>query len=159
VNIAKNRIESSLSECEKHLNRLRKISAKLSPFFPLSAESLENLSDETVTGLDQFLFRFMKLQDAMGTKLFPVLAGIISGSDDPRPFIDTLNILEKHHIIRSSEEWQNLRVARNTVAHEYPDSADQTVEALNLLLSDWTVLERMFVELKDYYWKNLSSRI
>lgn len=95
----------------------------------------------------------------MGTKLFPVIAGLVSGSDDPRPFFDTLNILEKNMIIQSAEKWQELRIIRNTIAHEYPDTADQTAAALNILVSDWVLLEQMFLSLKNYYQSKLSPRI
>ena len=56
----------------------------------VEAALLEGLADETVSYLDQFIYRFTKLQDAMGTRLFPALACMITGSDEPRPFLDIL---------------------------------------------------------------------
>ena len=131
------------------------MTARLQGIFPVTAASLSSLPDETITHLDQFLYRFMKLQDTVGMKLFPVVAGLVSGDDSPRPFIDTLNILEKIGVIPSAEQWQELRNIRNTVAHEYPDSADQTAEALTLLFSEWVNLEQMYLSVKRYYFERL----
>jgi len=44
---------------------------------------------------------------------------------------------------------------RNTIAHEYPDSVDQTVDALNSLFKEWKVLESMYYGVKDYYVKRV----
>jgi hypothetical protein len=155
----KNSIEAALKECELHLKRLHNVQINLSKVFPLTVQSYEHLDEAIITFLDQFLFRFMKLQDALGTKLFPVFANLITGIDDPRPFIDTLNILEKSRIISSSEEWQELRVIRNTIAYDYPDTADQTVAALNQLMHRWMILDSMFISIKDYYFSKLSGSI
>ena len=149
------KIESAIAECDTHLKRLHFVTGRLKSIFPVTAASLSSLPDETITELDQFLYRFMKLQDTVGMKLFPVVAGLISGDDSPRPFIDTLNILEKTGVIPSAEKWQDLRNIRNTVAHEYPDGADQTAEAVTMLFSEWTNLEQMYLSVKRYYFEKL----
>ena len=37
---------------------------------PFTAESIDLLTDEQVQDIDQFIFRYTKLQDTMGTRLF-----------------------------------------------------------------------------------------
>ena len=150
------KIESSMKECDSHLQKITKASAGLKPVFPLTELVLKNLNDETVTLLDQFLYRFIKLQDAMGTRFIPVIAGLIIDNNDPRPFIDHLNILEKNGAIESAEKWQELRNLRNRLAHEYPENTGQTVDALNLLMVEWTNLQEMYLSIKDYFNKRLS---
>lgn len=151
------KIKTSISECDSHLQKISRAFTGLNILFPLTELTMTNLADETVTLLDQFLYRFIKLQDAMGTRFIPVIAGLIYGNNDPRPFIDNLNILEKNGAIDSAEKWQELRNLRNRLAHEYPDNIGQTVEALNLLMEEWTCLRDMYLSMKDYFEQRLSD--
>ena len=149
------KIEAALQEGDAHLQRLDSGTGKLAGVFPLTPETLASLADENVSLLDQFIYRFTKLQDAMGTRLFPALTSMITGSDDPRPFVDILNQLEKAGLISSVETWQTLRVLRNNLAHDYPDSKEQCVATLNMLFLQWRELEAMFISAKTYYQKKL----
>ena len=85
------KVEAALLEGDAHLRRLVGATGKLTPTFPLSPGTMASLADETIALLDQFIYRFTKLQDSMGTRLFPSMVSMITGSDDARPFIDTLN--------------------------------------------------------------------
>jgi hypothetical protein len=149
------KIESALLEGASHLQRLDSGTVKLAGIFPLTPETLASLADDNVSLLDQFIYRFNKLQDAMGTRLFPAFVSMITGSDEPRPFIDTLNQLEKVGVIASIETWQTLRVLRNNLAHDYPDSKEQCVATLNMLFSRWRQLEVMYNCAKTYYQEKL----
>ena len=73
TDILRLKVESALLEGEAHRLRLVSSTGKLMPFLPLTSVLLEDLADETVSYLDQFIYRFTKLQDTMGTKLFPAL--------------------------------------------------------------------------------------
>jgi len=145
------KVESALREGAAHLLRLVAGTQQLAPVFPLAPGALACLADETVALLDQFIYRFAKLQDAMGTRLFPALVAMITGSDEPRPFLDILNQLEKNGIVVSAETWQRLRALRNNVAHEYPDSNEQCTATLNMLFSEWHQLQNMFLAARAYY--------
>jgi len=57
-------LASVIDECRKHQSRLDYASRKLIPKVPFTAN--ENLSDEFVASLDQYIFRFSKLQDGIG---------------------------------------------------------------------------------------------
>ena len=155
TDILRLKVESALLEGEAHRLRLVSGTGKLMPFLPLASGSLEGLADETVSYPDQFIYRFTKLQDAMGTRLFPALVCMITGSDAPRPFLDILNQLEKVGIISSSETWQTLRALRHNLAHEYPDSSEQCVATLNMLFVEWHKLEAMFLAARVYYEEKL----
>jgi hypothetical protein len=63
-------LDSALSECEKHVSRLNYSHSKISHLLPLSADKVLNLSDEETTLIDQYVYRFSKLQDSIGNKLF-----------------------------------------------------------------------------------------
>jgi hypothetical protein len=53
------------------------------------------LSDDEVEHVDQFLFRFAKLQDAIGQKLFKTILLFLREDIEEKPFIDILNLKEK----------------------------------------------------------------
>jgi len=44
--------------------------SKISNLFPLNLVQYESISQEELSYFDQFIFRFTKLQDCMGNKLF-----------------------------------------------------------------------------------------
>ncbi|UTC68235.1 MULTISPECIES: hypothetical protein [unclassified Treponema] len=128
---------SAKEECEKHEARILKALGCLEPFFPLTENSINSFDDERVAVLDQFLYRFSKLQDCIGLRLIPALYEVLENDDRIIPFIDVLNRLEKLGLLSSVNDWQFFRVIRNNLAHEYPEREEDVVEALNLLFSSW----------------------
>jgi hypothetical protein len=55
----------------RHSLRVLYARGKMKDIFPLTTLSeYQNLSDEEIEHIDQFVYRFQKLQDDMGTKLF-----------------------------------------------------------------------------------------
>lgn len=144
------KLKSVLSECESHILRLESASRKLESYFPLNEDAFKCLNEDLVTLIDQLIYRFTKLQDTIGQRLFPVLYSILENDNSPRPFIDTLNYLEKLEIIKSAEDWQLLRNLRNNLAHDYPESIKQTVDTLNILYTYWHYLEDMYKSSKKY---------
>ena len=53
------------------------------------------MSDETVQDWDQFVLRYTKLQDAIGSRLFPAVLTLLQEPYEDKPMIDKLNRLEK----------------------------------------------------------------
>ena len=84
-------IESSLKECQAHSARLQRGEAILAPCFPLTLEHLRSLKEEQVTQLDQFIYRFTKLQDSLARRLLPALYTLLESDTEPRPFLDILS--------------------------------------------------------------------
>jgi hypothetical protein len=52
---------------------------KVEKHFPLDSEKYLNLQPEELSFLDQLIFRFAKLQDTMGGRLFPVILENLGG--------------------------------------------------------------------------------
>lgn len=131
VTLAK--LRSALAECERHLARLRYAASAAARLFPLDATRLAALGDPDITLLDQMLFRFGKLQDAMGVRLFPAL--LEAGQDWRREdtFLDRLNRLEQLGAIADADAWVRLRELRNNAMHEYPDQPGVNAANLNRL--------------------------
>ncbi len=88
------------------------------------------LTDLRVGFIDQFLFRFAKLQDSMGEKLFGAMLFLLGEDFSKKPFIDMLNRLEKIELL-DKQKWMDLRTTRNNVAHEYSFNVAELTDSLN----------------------------
>lgn len=72
---------------------------------------------------DQLLFRFTKLQDALGERLLPATLHQLAEPFEDWPMRDRLNRLEKLGFL-NVDDWLRWRDLRNRLAHEYPDQAE-----------------------------------
>ena len=79
---------------------------------------------------DQLVFRFSKLQDSMGTRLFRQILEFLEEDVSGLPFIDILTKM-KLNLIDNANEWISLRQINN-VSHEYPFIMEAQIEELNL---------------------------
>ena len=66
-------------------------------------------------------------------------------------FLDILNKLEKLNVLSSTADWQFFRNLRNNLAHDYPESIQQTVDTLNILFKEWPKMELIYSNAKKYY--------
>jgi hypothetical protein len=113
-------IENNLQICELHSQRIEWALKQCSAFFPLDNKTYLSLIPEQIAYIDQFVFRFAKLQDSIGNKLFKLILKALDEETDNLSFRDILNRLEKLNLIQSRDSWIILREARNELAHEYP---------------------------------------
>ena len=148
--IAKQKVIKVIAECELHQKRIEYALIKLKQFMPLTVDSYKTLNDEQIESLDQFLFRFSKLQDAIDQRLFSGVLEILEEPVKDTSFLDRLNRLEQLRIIDSKEQWLNLRNMRNNLAHEYEDDPKGMSEALNLIYEFHGVLVNIFLQVKKY---------
>ena len=113
----------------------------------LSAYLLENeiFSDiSKVKTIDGFIYRFAKIQDMMGEKLFPVYLESLEEYKSSMSFIDVLHKLEKLEIIKSTDEWKYFRKLRNLLTHEYPDNEDEILEGIKEALEVYRKMKNIF---------------
>jgi len=68
--IIRERLEKIVYECDKHLERMSSAARKMANTMPLDEEKYIALSEDEIQNIDQFLFRFAKLQDGMGQQTF-----------------------------------------------------------------------------------------
>jgi hypothetical protein len=120
-----------VNECYKHKQRMMSAIENLQQILPLNGERYQRLTEDEVTHIDQYLFRFAKLQDTMGQRLFRLIMSMLGEDVESMPFIDVLNRLEKMGRIPSVEEWRRLGEIRNQVSHEYDDRPEYMAAALN----------------------------
>ena len=78
---------------------------------------------------DQILFRFMKLQDALGERLIPATLSELREPFEEWPMRDRLDRLERLGYL-DVELWLRWREVRNRLAHEYPDAQEMRHAAL-----------------------------
>ena len=142
-------LQSSISENDSHLMKITRARSLLKEVFPLTSEAFLTLVDEKIELLDQFIFRFTKMQDSLGSRLIPSLYGLLEGQGKATPFLDILNKMEKMGFLTSVEVWQLFRNLRNNLAHDYPESLGQTVNTLNVLYEDFSKFQDLYEKLRQ----------
>ncbi len=147
----KDKIESAIKENEAHLSKLARSKRLLGQFFPLTSSSLARLEEEQIEHIDQFVYRFTKLLDSMGLRLLPAMYSYLESNPRPRPFLDILDRLEQLEIIDDVSKWQFFRNLRNNLAHDYPESTEQTAETLNILYQEIDSLVSMYKKVRDFW--------
>ncbi|MDX8378180.1 MAG: hypothetical protein R8L53_09185 [Mariprofundales bacterium] len=155
-NIIEQKLKRIFRECNTHQARMMSAYQKIQHTVPLNTVSYLQLNEEDVAHIDQFLFRYAKLQDAMGQRLFKAMLMLLQEDVEHVPFLDILNKMEKLNLIASAETWQELREIRNAIAHEYDDSPELMVQVLNAIFSSHEVLIGIYDDLKKAYHKRQS---
>jgi hypothetical protein len=135
-NIPALRLRDAWRECERNVHHLCHALTLLNSILPVTGDRLEQLTDAQTQSLDQFILRFTKLQDAIGSCLFPAILQYLQEPYEDRPMLDKLNRLEKLGYIQSAEAWQYLRNTRNKFAHEYPDDQEKNAALINIACAD-----------------------
>ncbi len=138
-----------LYECDRHAEMIDHAFKKIKPYLPLHTRAYQDFSGDQIGYIDQFLFRFSKLQDTMGEKLFPTMLYLLGEDFDNKPFIDLLNRLEKLELL-SKYRWLELRKIRNEVAHEYCFEIDELVDSLNDIFSEKEALLKIYATIRHY---------
>lgn len=121
-----------LHECNQHKKRLLSAKRRLKEIMPLDVATYNELDEMTISIIDQMIFRFSKLQDSMGEKIFPSLLELVGEKVKQMTFIDRLNRLEELGLV-DKEQWMSLRRERNEIAHEYSFNQDEVVDGINLI--------------------------
>jgi hypothetical protein len=141
-------------EAQKHIDKINLAKEKLKKHYPFTIDTLEELNDIENDKLDILAFRFAKLQDLLGEKMFRNILNLM-GYNTQRPFIEIFGELEREGLIEI-KKWIALREARNSISHEYPYQEEKIIEAINFIIknSDYLIeithkLQRLFDEIKS----------
>ncbi len=144
------KLRETLVAAQLHHQRMMFAGNELSQFFPMSIEKYEELTPEQISFTDQLIYRFSKLQDLMGRKLFVLIIQGLGEDSESMPFIDVLNRLEKLKILTDTDQWLELRETRNLVTHEYPYHLDEFVDGLNALYNQSLKLSEIWLGIKTF---------
>ncbi|MEA1918867.1 MAG: nucleotidyltransferase domain-containing protein [Campylobacterota bacterium] len=149
LNLDKIKLQKYFNECDKHLQRIEEAYGDIDSILPLSVEKYKELSKDEVQDIDQYLYRFSKLQDTLGQKIFKAIVNIYEPTTEAIPFLDMLNLLEKLSFLESHKEWLNLRDKRNKIAHQYDDEPYEMTEAINDILNQKDILKSIYLRIKE----------
>ncbi len=146
---AKERLERYFTEAKHHIDKIEGARMVLRNAMPLSLDTFAKLNEKEQDKLDILLFRFAKLQDLLGSKIFRTLLSY-SGFDTDVAFVEILAELERAGLIEV-DRWLALRDARNAIAHEYPDETERIVQELNFIYEEVEYLIALTKRLQEYY--------
>lgn len=146
----KSTLLQTLEICDLHQKRMKFAIEQLRDIFPLDEKSYNELTEHDISIIDQMIYRFSKLQDTMGSRLFIQTLGILEEDYSDKPFIDILIRLEKLGLIQDYQEWIKMREIRNQLAHEYPSEVKEIIDSLNLLFSSTEKISKIYADLKSY---------
>jgi hypothetical protein len=88
----------------------------------MDLDSFTHLSKQDGRLLDQFAYRYTRLQDDMGAKLMPAVLKALGEDVAPMSALDRFFRLEQLGWLPSADDWQSLRQIRNQFTHDYPDN-------------------------------------
>lgn len=144
------RVSKLIFECEQHKSRIEYASGQMHAYMPLSIESFRKLSNAEIQQIDQYTFRFSKLQDTMGEGLFSAVLSALEESYKNRPFIDILNRLEQLELLQDKNTWLELRKIRNELAHDYESDLASLVESINSVFAHKETLLKAYQKISDF---------
>jgi len=140
----KKRLEIYLKEADLHLDRIKYAKSKVN--FPIEIDDLEE--EEIKDKLDVIAFRFSKLQDLLGSKIFRIYLESINFVTANKSFLELLKELDKQGII-DIDKWAEFRNVRNIIAHDYPYDFDEKIEAVNFIVKNLDELEKILKNIKE----------
>lgn len=144
------KLQEAILLCSIHYERMSFAWKKINSHFPFDSTEYLSLEPEELSFIDQLIFRFSKLQDSMGGKLFPAILEALGEEIKEQPFIDRLARLEELTIIPSADEWMVLRETRNIVTHEYPFITEEIIDGLNLLGKHYQLIHQIWQKVQNY---------
>ncbi|MEL6721781.1 MAG: hypothetical protein AAF669_08830 [Pseudomonadota bacterium] len=99
--------------------------------------------------VNSFLFNFSKLQDRIGAGLLKNVLYELKEIDTLAiPMLDVLCLLEKLEIIDDATVWDELREARNVIAHDYPMEVSERIATIHLIRDSYPTLKTIYYQLR-----------
>lgn len=122
-------LRQNLEVCLIHRDTLREALDDLEQR-ALGTSDLEALTKADRRLLDQFAYRYTRLQDDLGARLMPAVLRALQEDIGPLSMRDRLDRLEQLGWLASAEDWNELRRIRNEFAHDYPAVAAERLQRL-----------------------------
>lgn len=144
------KLELHLEESNIHISRLLDVLNILEMIYPLNEQKLENISLENRDKLDVLAFRFSKLQDLLGTKIFREYLMVLQYPVEDKNFLELLKELEKEKIV-DIDKWSEFRGVRNSISHDYPFEEDEKLDAINYLIKNVKYLINITENIKENF--------
>lgn len=140
-------ISETFQTLDLHIKRAKQAYAEVVCFAgDLNTQSLDDF--DKVKVIDSFIFRFIKIQDLMGNKLFREVLVALAEYNSSMSLLDVLDRLEKLELLPDASQWIDYRNLRNILTHEYPDNRDELIEGVQLALQ---VFQKMLAIQENMY--------
>ena len=137
-----------LKKVDLHKQRLTLAKNEIVSWKEIDSEIFEDF--EKIKTVDTFIYRFIKLQDIMGEKLFKIFLDDIGEYKDNMSLLDILDKLEKFGIIEDSYQWMEYRKLRNQLTHEYPNNEDEIIEGIKIAMDSFEKIETILNNIIKY---------
>ncbi len=122
-------LDVALRQCERHASIMKDAMREMPTL--LTTELLNQPAPGLTRVLDQFVLRFTKLQDTMGTHVLRhFVTQVLAEPAEDLAFIEVLGLLERHGYL-TVQDWALQRATRNALTHEYPEDAERQALALS----------------------------
>jgi hypothetical protein len=144
-------LQSLLKIGNINAERLQKSYEHLQDYFPFNDIFFEHITYEQLASTDHLTTRFSKLQDIIGSKLFPLILKEQDEDISELSYLDRLNLLEKLNFLPSAQDWRKMRDTRNHLMHEYPNDLKLMAKYFNDAMVE---TKKLLV-----YWQDLKKKI
>lgn len=141
-------INDVLEKVNLHKSRASMALDEIKEYGDLDVDVFEDF--EKVKTIDTFIYRFIKLQDMMGDKLFRLFLDAIGEYKDSMSLLDVLDKLEKLGIVKDAFKWMEYRKLRNKLTHEYPSNEDEVIDGIKIAMDAFTDIENIFDSIVNY---------
>jgi hypothetical protein len=132
-------LQHSFALCQGHAEALQDALQDIQ-LRAMGLDDYTHLNKEDRRLLDQFAYRYTRLQDDMGVKLVPAVLKALGEDVAPMSALDRFARLEQLGWLASADEWQTLSQIRNQFAHDYPNNALERFERLQAAIGAATQL-------------------
>jgi hypothetical protein len=149
------RLETYFNEAHKHIELITESIEVLNPKIPI--QDYDSLNQLERFALNALIFRFSKLQDLIGVKIFRSYLDFSGFNVIEKSFFDILKEIEKEAII-DIDSWSELRELRNKIAHEYPEEIDEMIDSINLFIQNSSHLVAISNKLEERYYEIKQKR-
>ena len=142
-------IADIIEKIKLHQKRSKAALDEIVSWKTINSEIFNNF--EKIKTIDIFIYRFIKLQDMMGEKLFKIFLDEIGEYKDNMSLLDILDKLEKFEIIKNAYDWMEYRKLRNQLTHEYPNNEDEIIEGIILAIDVYKEIDTIFNNIIRYH--------
>ena len=141
-------LKETIEILELNIKRARSDYHEIKSWEKLTPSFFNNDNERRV--IDSFIFRFIKIQDLMGEKLFREVLSSLGEYKRNMSFIDVLDKMEQLGILNSADQWNDYRELRNELFHEYPTNEDEIIKDITLAVTAFEDIENIFLNIKKY---------
>ena len=141
-------INDIIEKVNLHRGRCKMALLEIKQWEILDCEIFEDF--EKIKTIDTFIYRFIKLQDIMGEKLFKIFLENIGEYKNNMSLLDVVDKLEKFEIIDNSYKWMEYRILRNKLTHEYPNNEQDIIDGIILAMDVFVEIEAIIDKIIQY---------